>query len=793
MKILSRYVFREILTSAILGALIATFVVFLQGAGRQLFELLVHSPATPGTVFGLFILTIPPILPLTVPFGVLVGILIGLGRLASDGEIIAMRAAGVPSRIVMPPIVLFATLATLLAASMSLWLTPKAYRGTVKVSNRLLAAQLTADVQPRVFNEQFPNKVLYVADVKSGNQKYSIWRDVFMADITPPEQRQKSGTKMEPDGPSITIAREAFAIPDIPHNRIQLNLRGASVHEIGKDVITGTHVAFPVGNQVLEAKPAEENTGKPFRRMDTPELYRAVKQLPHRQPESIESRIELNQRLALPVACFALGMVGIPLGITTRKGGKSSGYIMAIVLAFFVYYLAYITLTGMARQRTISPEMSAWLPNTFFFIVSAVFLIRLEGAGDRDMISLAQSGIASAIAWLKRLTGTRFDSTRTAVAPRVRWLPSPNLIFQIVDGYILSNFLFYFTVVLVSLVAMTEVYNFFELLNFIVKNSIPLSKVFSYLFFLGPNLIYLMTPISVLVGVLITFGILTKQNEITAFKACGVSIHRLAVPVLAASFLLSAGLFAFDFYYIPEANLRQDELRAEIKGQPIQTYLRPDRKWIFGQDPQHPRFFYYRYFEPTERAMLGVNIYEIRPDTFQITRQIGAERARWDPSLNTWVFLNGWSRDVNGVVERNVQRFQATTFPELTEHPEYFLKEVKQDKQMNYLQLANYITDLQQSGFDTVKLRVQYHRKFAVPVFALIMAMLSIPFGFLIGNRGAMAGIAVSIGIAITYWGSSQFFEQLGDVNLLPAVVAAWAPDALFALAGTYFLLRMRS
>jgi LPS export ABC transporter permease LptG/LPS export ABC transporter permease LptF len=791
MKILSRYVFREIISSALLGTILATFVVFLQGPGRQLFELLVRSPATPLTVLKLFVLALPPVLPLAVPFGVLVGILIGLGRLASDGEVIAMRAAGVPSRIVIPPAIAFALLATVFAASASLWLTPKAARGTVKVLNFLIAAQLTADVQARVFDEQFPNTILYVADVRSGGQKFSMWRDVFLADVTPAAQRT-TGTKLEPDGPKVTIAKEAFAIPDIPHNRIQLNLRNASVHEIGKDVTVGSHVRFPLGDQVLEAKPPQENTGHPFRRMDTKELYHEVKTIPHKQPESVEARIELNQRIALPIACLTLGLVGVPLGITTRKGGKSSGYIMAILLAFFVYYLAYITLTGMARQRTISPELSSWLPNAFFFVVGVIFSARLELAGDRDVISVLRGAADRVIGLFKGIPGRGRRFSIIASPAQLRVLPFRGALFQIVDSYILSSFLFYFGVILASFIAMTEVYNFFELLSFIVKNSIPLTKVFSYLFFLMPKLIYETLPISVLVAVLVTFGILTKQNEVTAFKACGVSVHRLGMPILFMSALLGLSLFAFDFYYIPEANVRQEALRAEIKGQPVQTYLSPD-KWIFGQDPEHPRIFYYRYFEPTEKSMLGVYVYEIDKATFQLTREIGAERARWDSSLGTWVFVNGWSRDITGVLERNVQRFGATTFSELTEHPEYFLKDVKQDKQMNYLQLAAYIKDLKQSGFDTVKLNVQYHRKFAVPVFALIMAMISIPFGFLIGNRGAMTGIGVSIGIAMCYWGTSQFFEQLGDVNLLPAAVAAWTPDAIFALAGTYLLLRMRS
>ena len=112
---------------------------------------------------------------------------------------------------------------------------------------------------------------------------------------------------------------------------------------------------------------------------------------------------------------------------------------------------------------------------------------------------------------------------------------------------------------------------------------------------------------------------------------------------------------------------------------------------------------------------------------------------------------------------------------------------------MNFQELDSYIQDLQQSGFNTVKLRVQFYRKFSVPLFALIMATISIPFGFLVGNRGALAGIGVSIGIAISYWGVGLLFEKIGDVNQLPAAIAAWSPDALFSLTGLYLLLRMKS
>src|SRR5438876_9877752 len=145
---LFRYIFREILPSALLGTLLSTFVIFLQKSG-PVFELLIRSSARPKVVAYLFTLVFPPLLPMTIPFGVLVGILIGLGRMSTDGEITAMRAAGVSSRAVIPPVLTFALLAMLVAGASSLWLTPRAIRQSIAILNKLEAEQLTADIQPR--------------------------------------------------------------------------------------------------------------------------------------------------------------------------------------------------------------------------------------------------------------------------------------------------------------------------------------------------------------------------------------------------------------------------------------------------------------------------------------------------------------------------------------------------------------------------------------------------------------------------------------------------------------------
>ena len=107
--------------------------------------------------------------------------------------------------------------------------------------------------------------------------------------------------------------------------------------------------------------------------------------------------------------------------------------------------------------------------------------------------------------------------------------------------------------------------------------------------------------------------------------------------------------------------------------------------------------------------------------------------------------------------------------------------------------MAAYIAELGQSGFDTVRLRVQYHRKFSVPLFPFILAIIAVPFAFWVGNRGAMAAIGASFIIAIAYLAVNQLFEQVGNLNQLPAQVAAWSPDVVFFLFGAYFMSRIRT
>jgi LPS export ABC transporter permease LptG/LPS export ABC transporter permease LptF len=775
MKILSRYVFREILTSSFLATTLATFVIFLEEIGKRLSELLVNS-AHVNAVLQLFALSLPPILILSIPFGVLVGILVGLGRLSSDNEMIAMRSAGVSTRIVVAPVLTFAFFAMLVTGACALWLNPLAIRAQYRILNEIASTQLTANVEPRVFQDQFTNDttVLYVNDVKPENGPVAVWSGVFIADLTPPAQRN-TGLKDAQAGPRVTVAREATAVPDVKNNRIQLDMKDWGTHE------SPYHSIAPTNTTVLQASPHQEQKAKPFKEMFTKELRAYIDRAPKSTQDGRDSRIEWNGRFALPLACVMLAIVGIPLGASARKGGRSAGYVWAIFLAFFCYYIVYILLTRLASSKSIPLELASWLPNAGFLIAGIVMIARMESPGDRDWIGNVRQSVAR---WISRFSDKVAIRREAVGVGGFRIAP-----FQLLDSFVLSSFLFYFAVTLFCLVTMVQVFIFFDLLGDVVKNHIATSQVVKYHVYLTPRLIYNTLPIAVLVSILTTFGVMTKNNEVTAFKACGISVRRLGLPVLLMSAALSVLLFAFDYSWIPQANQIQDAILNEIKGRPVQTYLHPERKWIIHDY----RVFYFKYFDPAEKLMVEPYVYELDPKTFHVVRQISASRARWQQNINAWVWERGIATDLCGVDECKVQKFTATAFPEITEKPDDFLKDAKQNEQMNYLELASYIKSLQQSGFDTVKLHVQYYKKFAVPVFALIMALISVPFGFLVGTRGAMTGIGVGMAVAMTYLATGLLFDQFGNVNLLPPVIAAWAPDALFSVAGLYLMLRMRT
>jgi len=784
MRIFTRYILREVIGYALLGGLLFTFILFMRYL-LPLMELAVRGAASPLDMLRVIGYLLPSFFTLTIPMAVLIGILLGLSRLAADSEVTAMRAAGMGVLSFVGIVSLFAGLSWALCLGNTLYVAPHAAAALLNYQEQVASGGAAAvQVQPRVFYEDFKNYVLYVQDATPGANGASVWRNVFLADLT------------HPATPHIITSKEAIAMNGGPQT-LRIQMFDGTRHDIAGNNPNEYNIAtFTATEQLLQVVPQEDSH---ITRNDTPMQalsFRELWRLAHGPDKAATQpyRIQLQSRFSFPAACFVLMLVGVPLGLSSKRGGKGTGFVVSIILVFLYYVLSEIGI-AMARDGKLSAIAGVWGAN-FIFTAFGVLLIQQLSRGGIALSLFSSAGHAlnklfHRIRPSSRATAESFASgasmRRLRRALRIRF---PLILDEYVMGSTLRNFL----LVLASLSMLFLIFTFFELLGDIIKYRTPLVTVGEYLLNLIPFILYNVAPLCALVAVLITFGTLSRTSELTSMKATGTSLYRIVAPVLLIAAMLAVALFAFDDAYLPAANRRQEALRAVIKGKPAQTFLRPDRKWMSGQslgDNEPSRIFYYQFFDPDKDAFANLTVFEFQPGSFTLTRRIFATSARWDDTVGRWVFENGWQRTFAGETTTSYQPFTLSSFPEIREQPSYFKKEDRQSQEMSYSELADYITDLKQSGFDTTRLRVQLNRKLAYPLMALVMAILAVPFALSAGKRGNLAGMGAGIGLAIGYWVIALFFENLGNVNSLPPILAAWSPDILFAMVGSYLLLRV--
>jgi LPS export ABC transporter permease LptG len=687
-----------------------------------------------------------------------------------------MRASGMGVWSFGRVLAIFVAAAWALALINSLYLAPWSLASLGHLEDQLKGSQVSYEVQPRVFYEGFPKLVLYVQDVHSA-QGGAVWKDVFLADIS------------DAANPRVTLAREGILVPE-GRDRLHLHLSNGSTHET--DPAKADHYQISTFQQTdipIELASSENKTEEQvqYRATGTWALHeRAAKVDPATARLYL---IEFHNRFSLPTACLVLAMVGIPLGLSSKKSGKSGGFVLTIALVF-VYYFISLLGVSLAKQGRVGPAFGAWLANLVFF-AAALFLL---WQAERRPIDLS----AFRLAWKRddpasnvpaqdrrrrrRDPANAFE--RASTRRRVFSASFPTLL----DDYVLRDFFLYLGMIVSAFLVLLLVFTLFELLGDILRNQTPAIVVAEYLLNVAPYLLYTVAPLIMLLAVLITFGLMNRSNEITAIKAAGTSVYRIATPVMVAAAVLAAGLFFADQFYLPHTNKRQEALHNQIKGKPPQTYLRPDRRWIFGQ---HNDIYYYQFFDADRDQFANLTIFQLDPASFAITERIHAERAHWADNTGRWIYEQGWQRTLSGAAIAGFRTFDVSTFPQLSEAPSYFKKEVKQYSEMNYEELRRYIRDLQQSGFDVVRLRVQLNRKLSFPLITLIMAVLAVPFSMSASKKGAITGVAVAVGIAVVYTVVSRLFEAMGDISQLPPALAAWSPDLIFALVGAYLILKI--
>ena len=767
MRRLDRYIFREILFPGLIALVALTFIVFSQRSGLLLDIILRQSP-TASDIWSAVSAILPTVLTVTLPMALLMGILTGFSRLSSDSEAIAMRAAGIPMRRILRPVLLLAIVAWGATMVLSIWVAPQTSQKLQSLRASLALRYPTLELRPQVFYEKpgWPWKLLFM-DSQTGDGIQM--RGILLVD-----------TK-DPDQPEFTLAESGSVAPTNSNRSLQLTLHNSSRHIVDLnnskryEILSSPTNTISIDTPAPGAPPAPSVTDT-----STEELWK------RRQAATatLEETVEFHRRLALPFACLAFALVGFPLGVSTNRGGRSTGLVLSLIL-MFTYYLALAGGTRITGAGTFSPGLGAWLPNIAFGILGMILLARADRKYEHRIIGSLSRGLEWA--------ATRLGATRVNRLNLSRWaytLGQRFRLFRLLDAYVLRGFYFFFAIVLSVFSSLFIVITLFELLPDIIRNKPTNSAVILYFVFLLPQIFFWVAPLAVLLAILINLGTLTKTNEVLAVKAGAVSLYRLSLPLILVAALLSALVYMMQDHVLPWTNQKQDEYRNIIKGRAPQTHRDPFRKLMLGSGN---RIYHYTFFDADTSTFANLSILTVDPATFQLRERLFAKRASWNGS--NWSLEDGWALQFSQ--DHSVKHSPNQTFERLPvfamDAPSYFTREVREADQMSYSELEVYVEDLRRSGFDVGSLTVDLYRKLSFPMVSFIMALIGVPFSFKTGRKGAFYGIGFCLAVGIIYWSSFQLFGKLGGINQLSPFIAAWFPNIIFGASGFWLMLRVRT
>jgi LPS export ABC transporter permease LptG len=835
LRLIDRYLIREIVPYLLLSLLLLTAIIFFHEASRfsELLVVASRNGLPMQALARVLAALIPGILVFTLPISLLMGVLVGMGRMSGDSEIVALVASGLPRTRMLRPVILVAlvVMATMLYLTFS-WMPRSIRQLTDLKSNQSLVFQgLNTEIKPRVFEESIPQKVLYIEDIDRARNQ---WRNVFLVSlgqdpsemmiVTANSGALRQGERSEmPElhlekGMQHVTTKSTAAEPE-PEDKP--NGQGKETHPAPASHVAQTATTDNDARDKKKKNAPEKYTTNSFAQLtlgietpndskdDTPldQEANAVEEMGWNQlinftpapADERQWRAEIHKRLSLPTACLVFALLGVAFGISNVRTGRSFGLFLG--LAFTIgYYLLALSGQHAAAAGKLPVWLGIWQANLVMGALGLVVLA-LQRQPGADPVALLRS--------LRYLLPARVnqndDEADSPAAQVIGDSPARQLqvtanglrrlrrfsLIQLLDRLVLSDLTRFFIFILAGVSALFLIITLFQLLDSITRNHTDWSVVINYLVFLLPMIVNYVTPMAALVAVMVTFGLLQKTSQVVALTASGQSIYRLALPALLASLLLSAFVFFNQDYVLPFTNSRQNNLRYLIrKGQePPQTFYQATNQWLFGVDS---RIFNYAYFDVGSNTFARLNVIDLTREPFGISRRFYARRARWDAAASEWVLENGWERRFNGDRPVYYNAFKEQRV-QLVERPDYFKKDLRGSNSMTVAELRHKIADLQQSGFDVLDLRIALQAKIAFPLACLVMVIVALPFSFSVGKRGALYGVAIGIAIGLVYWGMLSLFEQMGRYEMLPPMLAAWGPNLLFGAGGLYLFLTSRT
>jgi lipopolysaccharide export system permease protein len=775
LKTVDRYLLREILMPFAIALLMLTFALEIPPIISQGEKLIAKGVAW-NIISRVLLTLVPQALGITIPMALLIGMLIALGRLSADREIVALQSCGISVGRLLRPLMVFAGLATAATAYVMIVALPAANQAFREITFRVVTTMAESEVKPRVFFQDFPNVVIYARDVKPG----SGWTDVVVADNSTPED------------PKLYLAKRGRVLIDPPKRSVQIVLEDGTSHSVKLNE-PDRYQLLQFKQTVIAISPdsvfPREGPMKGDREMTVAELKVRMAELERQKIFPHNQIMEWQKKFSIPVACVVFTLIALGLGVSNRRDGKLASFVLGVAVVF-VYYVVMYVAEAVAKAELLPrwfAWLAMWLPDIAVGIWGVLAIRRRMAAPDRP-IQFSLPG-APWIGGRNRKNGTAAPlRDRVRVRIRIPHFPFPRP--SILDWYVLKQAARVSILAAVALLGLFYISTFIDLSDHLFKGRTTGTMIARYMAYETPQFTYYLVPLSVLIGALVTIGTLTKNAEITVMRACGISLYRTAAPLLLLAAIGSVVLLGLEERVLGYSNRRADAINDAIRDRLPKTYSL-NRQWVAATDGN---IYQYLYFDSRHNQLNGLSMYEFGNDPSTLVRrsyfsQVAFKGDREAKGLVNWQSGPGWTREL--VPQIRYSSFSSQ--PVVLEGPGYFGTERPDAEQMSYSQLREHVSALRSSGFNVVPYVVELHRKLAFPFITLIMVLIAVPFAVTTGKRGALYGIGAGIVLAILYWTTLSVFGAIGAGGLIPPVLAAWAPNLIFSSVALYLLFTVRT
>jgi lipopolysaccharide export system permease protein len=357
-KIFFWYIFKELLSPFALGLLIFTFVLLMNRILR-LMDMVINKGIGIGEVSTLLLFLLPSLLVLTIPMSILLAVLIALGKLSADSEIIAMKSSGISLYQMLPPFALLCILGFLVTNLLTLYLLPKGNYAFKDYITELAKKHSGASLEEGVFNDAFEGMVIYI---NKFNREENRINGILVSD------------RRDPEFQNVIVAKDGIILAEPENAGVIFRLFNGSLHRLDHRSKSYHYALFDTYEMNVKLEGSGEERKLKYRELSIKDLFKLSSEREKIKKSSTRINAEIHQRFAFPFACLVFGLLGVPLGVYWRRGGRSYGFVLSIVIVF-LYYLFLNIGENLAKSGYLFAFMGIWMPNVILGVLG-IYLFR---------------------------------------------------------------------------------------------------------------------------------------------------------------------------------------------------------------------------------------------------------------------------------------------------------------------------------------------------------------------------------------------------------------------------------